>query len=149
MTRIQKSALVPYTAREMYDLVNDSARYPEFLPWCTGARVLKDEVGARTASLDLSKSGVSKSFTTVNHLYPGERIEMRLLEGPFKELAGVWRFAALSQDGREAGCKVELDLSFEFSSKLVALAFGSVFSQIASSLVDAFQKRAVQVHGRR
>lgn len=144
MTRIQRSALVPYSAHQMYELVNDSARYPEFLPWCTGARVLKNEPGERTASLDLSKGGVSKSFTTVNRLFPGERIEMSLVEGPFKELAGVWRFTPLG----ESGCKIELDLSFEFSSKLIAMAFGSVFSQIAASLVEAFQKRAVQIHGK-
>lgn len=145
MTRIQRSALVPYSPREMYDLVNDSRRYPEFLPWCTGARILADSPEERTASLDLSKGGISKSFTTINRLYPGERIEMRLKEGPFKTLSGLWRFTALG----DAGCKVELDLQFEFSNKLVALAFGSIFSQIASSLVDAFQKRAVDVYGRR
>lgn len=145
MNRIHKSALVPYTAQEMYELVNDSARYPEFLPWCTGARVLKDEAGERTASVDLSKGGVSKSFTTVNRLFPGERIEMRLAEGPFKTLAGQWRFTPLG----EAGSKVELDLHFEFSSKLVALAFGSIFNQVASSLVDAFRARAQTVYGRR
>lgn len=149
MKRIQKSALVPYTAQEMYELVNDSARYPEFLPWCTGARVLKEQDGERWASLDLSKAGIAKSFTTVNRLFPGERIEMRLADGPFKHLAGAWRFTPLVQDGRDLGCKVELDLSFEFAGGLVSMAFGPVFSQIAGTLVDAFQQRARSVYGRR
>jgi ribosome-associated toxin RatA of RatAB toxin-antitoxin module len=145
MTSIHKSALVPYSPGEMFALVDDIERYPEFLPWCSAARVLArgdDEVRAR---LSLSKSGVDKSFTTRNRNQKNKMIEMRLEEGPFRHLQGYWRFDALGGEG----CKVSLDMEFEFSSRVLGLVIGPVFNQVANSLVDSFQKRAVDVYGKR
>ncbi len=145
MTSIHKSALVPYSPAEMFALVDDVERYPEFLPWCSAARVLArgdDEVRAR---LSLSKSGVDKSFTTCNRTQKNKMIEMRLEEGPFRHLHGYWRFDALGGEG----CKVSLDMEFEFSSRVLGLVIGPVFNQVANSLVDSFQKRAVDVYGKR
>lgn len=143
MTTIHKSALVPYSAEQMYDLVNDFKKYPDFLPWCGGAKEISRSDNEVEASLDIAHSGVHKSFTTRNRLEPNQSIEMHLVEGPFKYLNGTWRFEKLG----DAGSKVGLDLEFEFSNKLLGMTFGPLFSKIASSLVDAFIQRAQKVYG--
>jgi ribosome-associated toxin RatA of RatAB toxin-antitoxin module len=145
MTAIQKSVLVPYSPAEMFALVDDIDRYPEFLPWCSAARVLARSDDEVRAKISLSKSGVDKSFTTCNRNQKNKMIEIRLEEGPFRRLQGYWRFDALG----DAGCKVSLDLEFEFSSRVLGMVVGPVFSQVANSLVDSFQKRAVGVYGKR
>lgn len=145
MANIRRSALVPYTTAEMYALVSDIPAYPQFLPWCTRAEVLSHTADEVRATIELSRGGIHKAFTTCNRVQRNKIIEMRLVEGPFRHLEGFWRFDGL----QDAGCKVALDLDFEFAGKLVSLAFGPVFSQIANSLVDAFHQRAVEVYGRR
>jgi ribosome-associated toxin RatA of RatAB toxin-antitoxin module len=145
MTSISKSALVPYSPAEMFALVDDIERYPAFLPWCSGAQVLACSDDEVRATISLSKSGVDKSFTTCNRRQKNKMIEMRLEEGPFKHLHGYWRFDPLG----EHGCKVSLDLEFEFSSRVLGMVVGPVFSQVANSLVDSFQKRAVDIYGKR
>ncbi|VAW65918.1 Ribosome association toxin RatA, partial [hydrothermal vent metagenome] len=98
------------------------------------------------ASIEIARGAFNRSFTTLNRLQQGKMIEMRLIKGPFRHLNGFWRFDAL-KDYRAS--KISLDLDFEFESKLVALAVGPVFNQIANSMVDAFCKRAVEVYGER
>ena len=144
-TEIRRTALVPYTPREMFDLVSDIESYPEFLPWCSGARVLLREGDEVRASIDISKGALHKSFTTLNREQPGKMIEMRLIEGPFRRLEGFWRFDPLG----EQACKVSLDLEFDFATRMLGLVVGPVFSQIANSLVEAFHRRAEVVYGRR
>ena len=146
MKKINKHALVPYTATQMFMLVDDVASYPVPPPLhCTTlfTTVLSRTEDEVRASLDISHSGLHKSFTTLNRLQSGKMIEMRLLEGPFKHLQGFWRFEALGDEG----CKVSLDLEFEFANMLVGLTFGPVFGQMAGTLVDAFTKRAKQIYG--
>ena len=145
MDTIDRSALVHYTAQEMFALVSDVEAYPEFLPWCTGAEVLSREGAEICGRVGFAVGGVSKSFATCNQLRPYEEIDMQLLEGPFSQLQGRWRFDPLGEDG----CKVSLFLEYDFSSKMVSLVVGPVFNKIANSLVDAFQKRAVAVYGAR
>ena len=145
MASINKSALVPYTPAEMFALVDDIDSYAKFLPWCNGARVLSRTEDEVRATIELSKGGVDKAFTTCNRIQQNKMIEVRLVEGPFKHLNGFWRFDALGDDG----CKVSLDLEFEFASRLLSTVVGPVFSQIANSLVDSFLKRAVDVYGKR
>ena len=145
MPVINKSALVPYTAQEMYELVDDIESYPVFLPWCGGSEVLKRNDDEVKASILLSRSGVKKKFTTLNRLQKGKMIEMRLVEGPFRHLEGFWRFESLN----ESASKIMFDIEFEFSSKLLALTVGPVFNQIANTMVDAFTGRAVDVYGKR
>ncbi len=145
MPSVHRSALVPYTAAEMFALVNDIESYPQFLPWCRSTRVFSRSEDEVRASIELAKGRVHKSFTTLNRLQQDKMIEIRLVEGPFRHLDGFWRFQALQNHG----CKVSLDMDFEFAGTLMSLAIGPVFSQIANSLVDAFCKRAVQVYGRR
>jgi ribosome-associated toxin RatA of RatAB toxin-antitoxin module len=145
MTSISKSALVPYSPTEMFALVEDIEAYPQFLPWCSEARVLERNADEVRATIALSKGGVDKAFTTCNRIQQGKMIEMRLVEGPFRHLEGFWRFAPLGSDG----CKVSLDMEFEFASRMLDLVVGPVFSQVANSLVDSFQQRAVEVYGKR
>lgn len=129
----------------MFALVDDINAYQEFLPWCSNSEVLSREGDEVRGRLSLSKSGIEKSFTTCNRAQKNKMIEMRLEEGPFHHLEGFWRFNALAEDA----CKISLDLEFEFSNKLLGLTFGPVFNQIASTLVDAFCKRAADVYGKR
>ena len=144
MTTINKSALVPYTSQEMYRLVRDIEAYPEFLPWCRQAKILSEDQDEVRATLWLSKGGVDKSFNTSNRHQSNKMIEIRLVEGPFRHLQGFWRFDTLG----DAGCKVSLDIEFEFASRMLSMVVGPVFNQIANSLVDSFQKRAVEVYGK-
>lgn len=143
MASVSRSALVPYSAEQMFELVTDVNSYRDFLPWCGDSRVLKQEGDVVEASILVSKAGIERAFTTRNRMQPGKMVEIRLVEGPFRHLDGYWRFYPL----REDACKVTLDLDFEFSSRVITLAFGKVFTQIANTLVDAFVKRAKEVHG--
>jgi ribosome-associated toxin RatA of RatAB toxin-antitoxin module len=145
MASINKSALVPYSAAEMFALVDDIDAYPEFLSGCRRTRVLSRSADEVRATIELSKGGVEKAFTTCNRAQQNKMIEMHLIEGPFKHLNGFWRFDPLGEDG----CKVSLDLEFEFASRVLSVVVGPVFSQIANSLVDSFMKRAVEVYGKR
>lgn len=143
MPTIERSALVPYSDAQMYALVDDIARYPEFVPGCRSATVLEQGADFKVARLDISKAGVGKSFTTRNHLQPSTAIGMTLVDGPFKYLRGGWQFHALDQNA----CKIVLQLDFEFSNKLLSMAFGSIFNELQGRMVDAFVQRARQVYG--
>ncbi len=145
MATINRQALVPYSAHEMYVLVNDIAAYAQFLPWCRSSTILSQDEDEIRASIEIAHGSLKKSFTTRNRLQKDKMVEMRLEEGPFKHLHGFWRFEVLG----EQACKVSLDLDFVFSNKLVGLAMGPVFSQIANSMVDAFHLRAKEIYGQR
>lgn len=155
MSKISRSALVPYSAQAMFGLVDDIKSYPEFLPWCASSKEFdRNDQGVR-GEVELRKGKVHKSFTTQNTNVPGESITMRLVEGPFKILEGVWSFQTLQgqannvSDGGNVpvGCKVALDLEYEFSNVLLKMTVGPVFHQIADKLVDAFCQRANELYG--
>ncbi len=143
MTTISKSALVFYSAAQMFKLVDDVEAYSEFLPWCSKSTVLSRSDDEVRASLELSKGRLKKSFTTCNRIQKNKMIEIRLEEGPFHHLEGFWRFEALES----GACKVSYDMEFEFSGKLLSLTVGPVFSQLAESLVDSFCQRAKDIYG--
>lgn len=142
MKQVCRSALVSFSAEQMFHLVNDVARYPEFLPGCSGSRVLESSSEKMVASVDVAKAGISKTFTTSNELRPGESITMQLVDGPFQVLRGGWYFTPLDAHA----CKVELKLEFEFSSKMIEFAFGKIFTELTTNMVNAFTKRAKQVY---
>lgn len=144
-TTVQKSALVRYTPAEMFALVADIESYPRFLPWCSGARIKTQHDDDVEATIDISKAGVEKSFTTHNRHQVHKMIEMKLVDGPFRRLEGYWRFDPLG----DAACKISLDLEFEYSSRMLQLVVGPIFSQIANTLVDAFHQRAREIYGKR
>jgi ribosome-associated toxin RatA of RatAB toxin-antitoxin module len=143
MTMVQKSALVKFSAQQMFDLVDNIEAYPEFLPWCSGSRIISRTAEIVEAELMIAKAGFNKSFATRNKLDQGGRIYMSLLNGPFSSLEGVWSFMPL----RENASKISLDLEFEMSGMLAALAFGAVFNQICNTMVSSFTQRAKQVYG--
>lgn len=140
---IERSALVPYSAGQMFALVNDVESYPQFMSGCVDAQVLASGENFQEARLDLRKAGIEKSFVTRNILVPDERIELHLVNGPFKTLEGVWEFRALNEEA----CKVSLSLTFEFESRLVALAADPWFEAVGNQLVSAIVERAKQVYG--
>lgn len=142
MTQVERSALVLHTAEEMFDLINDVERYPEFLPWCAKTEVVSRSDEELVATLFLSKGGLNYSFTTRNQLNRPTRMTLELVEGPFSSLAGVWDFKVLSDEAS----KVSLNLQFDFSGKIASFAMSKVFNQVATTLVDAFVTRADQVY---
>lgn len=144
-TVIQRSALLPFGAEDIYNLVNDVAAYPSYMEGCVGAEVLAEAEGEMLARLDLAKAGVNQSFTTRNKLEPGRAIRMVLEKGPFEEFCGDWTFESL---GAEA-CKVSLQLRFSMSSTLASSAARRLFQSVSGNLVDALCKRANQVYGGR
>jgi ribosome-associated toxin RatA of RatAB toxin-antitoxin module len=142
MITVSRQALVPYGAAEMYELVDDVESYPRFLPWCRTVEVALREPGRTVATLHVDFRGVRQSFTTENTQRHGERIGMRLVRGPFRHLAGEWRFAQLG----EAGCRIDLELAYEFASPVLARLAGPLFDHIANTFVDAFVRRAGALH---
>ena len=145
MPVVHRTSLVPYTAAQMYALVNDVDAYPAFLPGCRSARRIAGDDDEVTAEVELARGALHRRFITRNRLQRNKMIEMRLVDGPFRQLEGFWRFDELDE-GRAS--RVTLDLEFEFSSRVVALAIGPVFNAIANSLVDAFAQRAREVYGK-
>lgn len=143
MYKINRSALLHYSARQMYDLVVDIERYPEFLNWCSGSRIVERSESQVVASIDISFKGLHRSFTTRNYMDDGRSVRIELVDGPFRTLNGIWNFIELD----EHSSKIELDLEFDFSSAFVSRLVGPVFSQIANRQIDAFQRRAGQVYG--
>jgi ribosome-associated toxin RatA of RatAB toxin-antitoxin module len=139
---VRKSALVPHTAGQMFDLVYDVAAYPAFLPWCCRAEVISETPERICGRIEVARLGIHQAFSTCNRFERDRWMEIALLDGPFRRLHGLWRFTPL----REDACKVELELEFEFSGALMDKAFGPIFHQIANTLVDAFCKRAGEVY---
>jgi ribosome-associated toxin RatA of RatAB toxin-antitoxin module len=146
MKTVNKSVLIWYSAQEMYALVTDVANYPEFLPWCDKARVIEQDEAGMTAEVGLGFGGIRQSFTTRNTHVPGREVQLKLVSGPFSNLDGVWKFTPVGTEGERA-CRVELNLSYGFSNFALQALVGPVFDKIASSLVEAFVKRAEQVYG--
>ena len=144
MARVAKSVLVPYSAAQMFALVDATEHYPEFLPWCRAAEVERNDPGTVHATLHIDYHHIRQSFTTENTLTPPREIRMRLVRGPFRALEGDWTFTALG----ETACKVELRLDYEFSSRMLEKVVGPVFHYIADTLVEAFTRRAERVYGR-
>ncbi len=145
MRTVGRSALVPYSASEMFALIDDVDSYPSFLPWCKSAQEHGRTDTSVEATLELQKGVISKSFTTRNTRSEFASIDIELVGGPFRHLAGGWRFRDLG----DAGCKVSLELEFEFDSKIADMMFGAFFEETCNSLVQAFTERAESVFGPR
>lgn len=143
MIQIRRSAIVRYTPAQMFDLVNDIEAYPHRFAWCSGARVLAREDGALMARLELRIGGLTQAFTTRNVLTPPQRIELQLIEGPFRQLCGAWEFMALG----ETGCKVALALDFDYAGRLIAPVMRAGFQKLSDHLVDEFCTEAQRTYG--
>ncbi len=143
MPQVRRSALLPYSAAQVFDIVRDIERYPEFLPWCSAARIVRDDADEVVAELTIAKGRIAERFTTRNVLVYPDSIDLNLVRGPFERLAGRWRFIALAA----LGSKVELELEFEMSRTLVQRTLGIIFGRAAGTIVDAFCKRARAIYG--
>lgn len=143
MTTVRRMAFVPFSAEQMFALVNDVAAYPQFLPWCAGSEILSQDAQRMRAHLRLKKGPLDASFTTDNRLEAGRAITLALVDGPFSRLHGQWQF-----EPADGGSMVRLELEFEFSGKLLGKVFATAFKPIADSLVEAFKARAYAVYGR-
>jgi ribosome-associated toxin RatA of RatAB toxin-antitoxin module len=145
MRDVRRSALLPYPAQQVYGLVADVERYPEFLPWCTEARILSANADEVTVTLGLASGLARARFTTRNRLEPGRALTMRLVDGPFDHLEGRWDFTPVA----DAGSRADLHVRFSTHGLIGALALGPAFEGICNHLVDAFARRARQVFGER
>ena len=146
MKTVNKSVLIWYSPAEMYPLVTQVDKYPEFLPWCDHAQVLATDADGVTAEVGIAFSGIRQTFTTRNTHVPDQKVGMKLVKGPFSQLEGEWRFLPVG-NGSERACRVELTLHYGFDNAALAALVGPVFDRIASSMVDAFVARAEQVYG--
>lgn len=146
MKTVHKSVLIWYSAAEMFALVIDVARYPQFLPWCDQASVTEQDANGMIATVGLSIAGLKQSFTTRNTHVQDRQVCLKLVKGPFSKLDGQWDFTPVGS-GQERACKIELSLHYDFNNAALAALIGPVFEKIAGSLVDAFVKRAGQVYG--
>lgn len=144
MSRIEQSALLPYSAQQMFDLVNDIESYPAFMQGCRQARLIESGDKEVMAELVLGKAGLQYSFTTRNTLQPPERMDMHLVKGPFRKFEAHWQFQPLGK----SACKASLNMDFEFASGLANMAMGRIFESAGSSLVNAVCQRAEQIYGR-
>ncbi len=144
MSSVIRSALVPFSAQQIFDLVEGVEQYPQFLPWCSGTAVSHRDSLITHATININYRGIRQSFSTENHKQPPELMTIKLVEGPFRALDGEWRFTPLG----DAACRIDFRLSYEFSSALLEKLVGPVFGHIAGTMVDAFLKRADIVYGK-
>ncbi len=142
---ISKTALVPYTASEMFELVVDAESYPEYLPGCRSVEIHEREPDRVVATVNLAKGKISKSFTTENRFVKNKRVDMHLVKGPFHHLEGRWDLEPVGEEE----CRVSFQLEFEFSNKLLAMSVAPVLHEIAHKLVGVFKKRAERLYGKR
>ena len=143
MHRISKSAIVPYTPQQMFELVNNINDYSQFLNWCDSSSILNQSDNQITASVEINKGGIKQTFSTLNTLTPYKSIAMELVDGPFEELSGEWRFEPLGDNA----AKIHLDLQFKFKSMLIDMTLSPVFKNIANSQLDSFVERAKYIYG--
>jgi ribosome-associated toxin RatA of RatAB toxin-antitoxin module len=145
MTNVSTSVCVNYTPDEMYELVNDVQSYPDYIPMCREVRLLSSTPEKLKATITMAKGKIKLSFTTENTMETGRFIRMRLVEGPFKRLNGVWHF----EPSGDKGCEATFRLDFEFANALLSMAFGGFFKEVTESMVDAFCRQAVRKYGPR
>ncbi len=143
MTTIRRTALLPYTAAQLFELVNDIESYPSYMDGCVGAQILHRDAQVIEARLDLARGGIRQSFATRNRCLDNYVIELELLEGPFETFSGRWQFQQLG----DMACKVSLDLQFTFNNSLLGAAAGKLFGSVTANLVDALSRRARDVLG--
>jgi ribosome-associated toxin RatA of RatAB toxin-antitoxin module len=142
MAQVNKTVLIHHTAEEMFALVDDVKKYPEFLPWCGGVDLIAQDTQSTTATLHIAYHGLRQKFTTENHKTYPSQMDIQLKNGPFKHLEGVWKFIPLNDEA----CKIEFMLNYEFANGFLEKIIAPVFSHIANTFVDGFVARADVVY---
>ena len=143
MRQVDRTALVPHTPEQMFALVEDFEKYPQFVPWVAGAELLEHGVDIVVARLDMHRSGLRARFTTRNTLHRPSEIRMQLVDGPFRSLDGRWTFHPIAN----RGTKVDLKINFDLANPMMNLLVGRTFEKSCGELVDAFVARARAVYG--
>ena len=143
MRRVNRSALVPFSADQMYRLVEDVESYPDFLPWCADATLHSREGNIVIGSVLMSKGALRKRFKTRNVMTPDESRTLELIDGPFRSLEGEWLFEAIE----DAGSKVSLNIEFDFDSPMTDRLLGRFFEDICNTMVRSFTDRAIVIYG--
>lgn len=143
MAVVEKIVLIEHSARQMFDLVDRCEDYPIFLPWCSQTELKFRDDSKTVATLHINYHSVKSCFTTENDKAIPTRMNIQLVDGPFRRLEGSWNFKPLG----EGACRIDFRLHYEFSSKMFEKVIGPVFSHIANTFVDAFVRRADQVYG--
>lgn len=142
MIEIRKSVLVPYSTDKIYNLITNIASYPKYLPWCSHSEIKEQTENTTTATVYIEYMKVKTYFTTKNTNYPYEKIEMQLIDGPFKQLSGSWHFIPLGENG----CKIEFFLHYKFANPVIQKIIGPVFNYISKNIVDCFVKEAHKLY---
>lgn len=142
MSSIRRALTVPYSASQMYSLVNDVTKYPEFLPWCDACEVIESDETRRVARVTVSKAGFNRTFNTQNTFTPDQSVTVRVKDSLFSRLEGVWLFTP-----RDEGSEISFNLDFQFKNSLIKMTFGRLVEQLASTVVSAFVKRAQALYG--
>lgn len=142
MAQVKKTVLIQHSAAQMFLLVDDVLKYPEFLPWCGGVDLLQQNDGTTIATLHIAYHGIRQNFTTENTKTFPLSMAIQLKDGPFKHLDGHWQFHALSDEA----CKIEFSLNYEFANAFLEKIIAPVFSHIANTFVDGFVVRADKIY---
>ena len=142
MRELHRTVIVPYTPAQMFELVADIERYPEFVPWCADSQLLERDDDSLVGRLEMAMGPLTGGLTTRNRLEPPGAMTLELVEGPFSQLQGEWQFKSLG----ETGCQVDLQMRFAFSNPVKDLVLGAAFEQTCNRLVDAFVARAAEVY---
>lgn len=142
MTHVFYEITEPYSAKKMFDLVNDIDAYPKFIPDCVDAGILLRQENVIQAYIEVEKLGFRKKFITLNKLFEPYRIEISLIEGPFKKLTGNWNFTEITENK----CKISFNLIFEFKNKLLDITFTPLFKELMENMVKQFSSRAKQIY---
>ncbi|MEO5376708.1 MAG: type II toxin-antitoxin system RatA family toxin [Magnetococcus sp. DMHC-6] len=145
MSKHTASAIVPYTQKQMYDLVIDMDRYPEFLPWCIKARKSEETETQFLSEMTVAFKGIRETFKTMDYLEPGNKIIIRHLSGPFRHLESTWIFKPHGVDG--SGCQIDFMINFQFNNPVLNFTLGPVFAQASTRMVAAFKDRAAAIYG--
>lgn len=143
MHKVERSALVPFSAHDMFALVNDIGGYPEFLPWCKQTDIHERTHDLVIASIHVSKGVFNKSFTTKNYLQQNRAMRMELVDGPFEAFHALWQFDVLEKNA----CRVVFSAEFRFANRMLDMTLGPIFDRIANTMLDAFCERAHALHG--
>ncbi len=142
MAQVKKTVIINHSASEMFLLVDDVLKYPEFLPWCGGVDLIHQDDQSTTATLHIAYHGLHQNFTTQNSKTFPRSMTIQLKDGPFKHMDGVWQFIALNDEA----CKIEFSLNYEFANQFLEKIIAPVFNHIANTFVDGFVVRADKIY---
>lgn len=143
MSLIKHSAWTHYSAEQIYQLVNEVEKYPEFLPWCQSTRVIETKEDTMLVQVGIAWMGLHKTFSTENQLFPHRRIIIRLVNGGFNHLEGIWQF----NHAEQGGCRIDFTLDFSLKNKLTDFMLQPFIHSISTNLIHAFTERAKKIYG--